>query len=83
MYARRPPAETVEEVYLTVLSRRPTDEEVKNLLEYAKPVVVNRSKKLSRSAAQAAARAAGMKRRNDSVDIVWSLINSTEFLYRH
>jgi hypothetical protein len=77
--SRRPPAEIVEELYLTILSRQPTDQEVKNLLEYTKPVAVDRSKRVS----QAAARAAYLKRRNDSIDIVWSLINSTEFLHRH
>ena len=77
--SRRKPEEIVEELYLTILSRQPTAEEVKNLLEYAKPVAVNKSKKLSKSAA----RAASLKRRNDSIDLVWSLINTTEFLHRH
>jgi len=28
-------------------------------------------------------KASGLRRREDWVDIAWSLINSTEFLYRH
>ena len=61
--ARRKPRETMDELYLTILSRRPTADEVKNALQYgASP---NR------------------KTRNDWVDITWSLINGTEFLYRH
>jgi hypothetical protein len=81
--SRRLPADIVEELYLTILSRQPTHEEVKNLLEYAKPVAVDRSKRRSKAAAQAAAQAAYLKRRNDSIDIIWSLINSKEFLHRH
>ena len=64
--------ETIEELYLTILSRFPTPAEVKNVKAYGQvqpakpgeaPVVV--------------------KKRDDWVDIAWSLINSTEFLYRH
>lgn len=61
--ARLKPEEIVEQLYLTVLSRFPTAEEVKNLESYGK---------------------AGLaKRRDDWVDIVWALINSSEFLFRH
>ncbi len=69
--SRRPPAETIEELYLTFLSRFPTPEEMLNAKTYglvqpakpAKPVVV--------------------KKREDWVDLAWSLVNSSEFLYRH
>jgi hypothetical protein len=57
------PGKFVEELYLTILSRRPTVDELKNLQEYGT--------------------AGPRKSRNDWVDITWSLINSTEFLYRH
>ena len=57
------PADIIRTLYLTVLSRFPTAEEVKNAESYgAVPT---------------------KKSRNDWIDITWSLINSTEFLYRH
>ena len=62
----RKPPEIVEELYLTILSRLPTPEEVKIVEDYGKP---NKPK-------------AG-KSRESWVDIMWALINSTEFLYRH
>ena len=58
----RKPDEIVEELYLTILSRKPTSEEVKTVEEYVKS---------SRSKGAAA------------IDIIWALINNTEFLYRH
>lgn len=60
--------ELLEELYLTVLSRLPTAEEIKAAEEYGKPV---------------AGRAARTRTREDWLDITWALINSTEFLYRH
>ena len=69
----RKPAEIVEELYLTILSRFPTPDEVKNAEEYGT---------LSR-AEQGRQGRRGPKRREDWVDIAWALINSTEFLYRH
>jgi hypothetical protein len=57
------PEQVVERFYLTILSRRPTEDEVKTVLAYGT--------------------SATRKSRNDWVDIAWSLINSTEFLYRH
>ena len=68
----RPQPEIVEELYLTILSRFPTPEEVKKAEAYGIPVTANKAGKTS-----------GVKRRDDWVDIAWSLINSTEFLYRH
>jgi Protein of unknown function (DUF1553) len=59
--------ELVEELYLTILSRFPTPEEVKALEEYGRP---------GKSGVR-------VKTREDWVDITWALINSTEFLYRH
>jgi hypothetical protein len=59
--------ELVEELYLTILSRFPTPEEVKALEEYGRP-------------GKAGAR---VKTREDWLDITWTLINSTEFLYHH
>ena len=42
--ARRKPEETAEELYLTILSRRPTEDEIKNVLEYgASPTRISRT----------------------------------------
>jgi Protein of unknown function (DUF1553)/Protein of unknown function (DUF1549) len=63
----RKPPEIVEELYLTVLSRYPTPEEVKLAEDYGKPP----------------GKPKASKRREDWVDVTWALINSPEFLYRH
>jgi hypothetical protein len=76
--------EIVEELYLTILSRFPTSNEVMNAEAYgqvqpAKPAPAAQSDKPVNQPAKPIV----VKRRNDWVDITWSLINSTEFLYRH
>jgi hypothetical protein len=63
MRPKRKPQEITEDIYLTVLSRFPTADEVKNVEAYAKSGVV--------------------KGREAWIDLVWALINSDEFLYRH
>jgi hypothetical protein len=68
----RKPPEIVEELYLTLLSRLPTADEVKIAMRYGGPVTASKG-----------TRAGGQKKREDWVDIAWALINSTEFLYRH
>ncbi|MEI7732572.1 MAG: DUF1553 domain-containing protein [Verrucomicrobiota bacterium] len=68
----RKQAEIVEDLYLTILSRYPTSEEVKTALAYGAPTVTAKTGK-----------SGGWKRREDWVDITWALINSTEFLYHH
>jgi hypothetical protein len=59
---RSRPQEKIEQLYLTILSRFPTEEELGKLKEYA-----------------------GGKwlKRDQWVDVIWALINNTEFLYRH
>jgi len=83
--AKRKPAETVEELYLTVLSRFPTPEEVKTAEDYTSAAAPSTAGASAKSAAPAKSSksAATTKRREDWIDITWSLINSIEFLYRH
>jgi len=59
----RNPGSAVNSVYLTVLSRFPTDEERKTVQEYVQ--------------------SGDVSRREAMIDLVWALINSAEFLYRH
>jgi hypothetical protein len=53
----------VSGIYLTILSRYPTEEELQIVGTYPQ--------------------ASGMKGREVALDLVWALINSAEFLYRH
>jgi len=62
LQAKKKPREIVEELYLTILSRYPTDEELEIVREYAQP---------------------GHEGRRPMMDLIWALINSAEFLYRH
>ena len=61
---RQDPAKAANEMYLTILSRRPTPEEQAAMKAYAD---ANRGKKDT----------------NPPVDMMWALVNSPEFLYRH
>jgi hypothetical protein len=61
--SRGKPGEAVERIYLLVLSRRPSPDEV--------------------AVAARHARAKGVTPGEAAQDLVWALINSKEFLYRH
>ena len=61
LQARRSHQETLNELYLTILSRYPTADEQRIAEAYL----------------------AKTTKRDASMDITWSLINSAEFLYRH
>jgi hypothetical protein len=62
LQAKKKPREILEELYLTILSRYPTDEELEIVREYAQ---------------------GGHEGRRPMMDLIWALINSAEFLYRH
>jgi hypothetical protein len=66
------PSAIIEELYLTILSRFPTPDEIQTVEAYGqvKP-------------ASAGKPAMVVKRREDWLDLAWSLLNSTEFLYLH
>jgi hypothetical protein len=66
--------EITDELYLSILSRFPTEEEAKNAELYTS---------FKTPARPGAGKAPAVKRREDWVDIAWSLINSIEFRYRH
>ena len=80
----RKQSEIIEELYLTILSRFPTPEEVATLeshgqVQPAKPAPAT---KAGKPAAQPA-KPVVIKKRDDWIDIAWLLINSSEFLFRH
>ena len=62
-------SEIIEELYLTVLSRLPTAEELKTAEGYRAPGLARRTNR--------------GRPREEWVDIAWALINSPEFMYRH
>lgn len=68
----RNPSEIIAELYLTVLSRFPTPEEVAK----AKAYVATFAGSGDGNSGQANRREAGL-------DLAWALMNSAEFLYRH
>lgn len=91
---KKKPEEVIEELYLTVLSRFPTPEEMQVAKAYglppmpATPEVTTRPSATTKSSKYAKAvpvkpKYVPVKKREDWVDVAWSLINSTEFLYRH
>ncbi len=74
--SKRKPRDIIEDLYLTILSRFPTPDELEHAGAYSSAAV---------PAGTVATKPVGPrpKRREDWVDIAWSLVNSTEFIYRH
>lgn len=58
-----PPDEAIEGMYISILSRYPSDGETDAALAYFKE--------------------SGLNRQEASVDIVWALLNTKEFIYKH
>ena len=63
LQSKAPQKEIITSIYLTILSRFPTDQEIKVAETYAQ--------------------SGNTKSREAQLDLIWSLINSSEFLYRH
>jgi len=86
MQSKASPREVATRLYLTILSRFPTDEELKIVAAYSQPAGSAKSGAgqsggpRPRGAKFAPAQAGG---REAAVDLAWALINSAEFLYRH
>jgi hypothetical protein len=70
--SNEPPKKILEELYLTILSRFPTEEEAAIVEKHGGPPVAARASK-----------GVPVKPRTAWIDIAWALINSPEFLYRH
>lgn len=76
--SRSEPRKAVDELYLTVLSRFPTDAELRTIREYVLEEAESEGKSAAKFPMRGGGRGAGT-----AVDLTWSLLNSAEFLYRH
>jgi hypothetical protein len=77
--------EILDELYLTILSRFPTQTEKTSIMEY---LFLNVADKTPSPGGRQPVRGglpqmSAKQRRDNALDIAWALINSTEFLFRH
>jgi hypothetical protein len=90
----RNPREIADAVYLTILSRYPTDDELRTLREFARagqpsqPWRPGEQRRLGEQSRPGQGRPGGQnfqapQGRRPMMDLVWALLNSAEFLYRH
>ncbi len=87
--AKIPPDKIIENLYLTILSRRPTKKENQIVMSYGnlaalkKPLPAGTSGTPGKEKPKKQGKIANPEQQNDWNDIVWALLNSPEFLYRH
>ena len=87
-YTRGKPGSAVSTLYLTILSRYPTADELEIIRDYAQShagATGTRTKSRTGSRGKTKGRGAGVgvRGRTALIDLAWALINSSEFLYRH
>ena len=89
---RKNPEELIDSLYLTILSRYPTEAEIEAVMSYGNigatkqpPKQKNKTKLSNAQKKKKAAQAKAMAKTqiNDWIDITWSLLNNPEFIYRH
>jgi len=89
----KPLDEILNELYLTILSRFPTQDEVASIYEYLprvappdqpSPGAAPAGKPAPKPAAKPGRpQQTAAQRRENAIDVAWALINSIEFMYRH
>jgi hypothetical protein len=82
--------DVIDELYLTILSRFPTPEELQAIEEYlflnvAPPAADGKAAKPAAKAAKPGKLPpmSAAQRRDNAIDIAWALLNTIEFQYRH